>query len=114
MTTAAIPPQDRVTQQRRDALQRANQVRLPRAALRHRLATGEVSAGSVILDCPPEAQTWPIFELLLAQARWGTRRARTFCSRHHVAETKPVGALTDRQRAELAGALEAVNGGVER
>jgi hypothetical protein len=41
----------------------------------------------------------------MCQWRWGPGRMRRFLSRNCIAETKVVGALTERQRVLLAGAL---------
>jgi hypothetical protein len=93
--------------QRLRALERANAVRLARAELKRRIAEGEASAADVILDPPAEAFSWAIGELLMSQRRWGNTRCRKFLSRHHITETKTLGALTDRQRRLLADQLEA-------
>jgi hypothetical protein len=93
--------------QRLRALERANEIRLARAALRRAIAIGRVSAAEVILDCPAAAYSWPIGELLMSQRRWGTTRCRKFLTRNNIAEIKTVGTLTVRQRNMLAGALEA-------
>lgn len=94
--------------QRLRALERANQIRLARAALKRSIALGQVSAAEVILDCPEAAGSWPIGDLLMSQRRWGSTRCRKFLSRNHIVETKPVGTLTDRQRRVLADCLEEV------
>ena len=92
--------------QRMRALGRANEIRLARAELKRRIADGEVSAAQVILAPPREAATWALGELLMSQRRWGGTRCRKFLSRFQINETKPVGALTDRQRRLLATHLE--------
>jgi hypothetical protein len=92
--------------QRLRALERANQIRLARAALKRSIAVGEVSAAEVILSCPDAVNSWPIGDLLMSQRRWGSTRCRKFLSRNHIVETKPVGSLTDRQKRVLAGSLE--------
>lgn len=91
--------------QRLRALERANEIRLARAALKRRIALGEVSAAEVILSCPEAAHSWPIGDLLMSQRRWGSTRCRKFLSRNSIVETKPIGTLTDRQRRILAGDL---------
>lgn len=88
--------------QRLQALERANEIRLARAELKRQIACGHVSAGDVILEPPSEAQSWAIGELLLSQRRWGSTRCRKFLVRNQISETKPVGALTVRQRRLLA------------
>lgn len=91
--------------QRLRALERANEIRLARAAIKRRIALGEVSAAEVILECPEAADTWPVGELLMSQRRWGAMRCRKFLARNQITETKPIGSLTDRQRHLLARAL---------
>lgn len=92
--------------QRLRALERANTVRLARAELKRRIAEGEASAAEVILEPPDEAVSWAIGELLMSQRRWGATRCRKFLARNHISETKPVGALTERQRRLIASELE--------
>jgi hypothetical protein len=93
--------------QRLRALERANEIRLARAALKRRISLGQVSAAEVILDCPDAALSWTIGDLLISQRRWGSTRCRKFLSRNHIIETKPVGTLTDRQQQMLASSLQA-------
>jgi len=88
------------------ALERANEIRLARADLKRRIALGEVSAAEVILSCPVAADRWPIGDLLMSQRRWGSTRCRKFLSSTQIAETRPVGKLTERQRRILADSLE--------
>jgi hypothetical protein len=92
--------------QRLRALERANAVRLARAELKRRIAEGESSVAEVLQDPPHEANSWAIGELLTCQRRWGSTRCRKFLSRHQIVETKPVGALTERQRRVLVDQLQ--------
>jgi len=100
--TATITPGP----QRLRALERANAVRLARAELKRRIAEGDASVAEIVLEPPDEALSWAIGEMLMSQRRWGSTRCRKFLSRYHISETKPVGALTDRQRRLLADELE--------
>jgi hypothetical protein len=92
--------------QRLRALQRANEIRLARACLKRRIALGEVSAAEVLIDCPEEASSWPVGDLLTSQRRWGSTRCRKFLARNQIVETKPIGKLTERQRGVLVAALQ--------
>jgi hypothetical protein len=92
--------------QRLRALERANEIRLARAELKRRIAEGDTSVADVLLDPPSEAGSWAIGDVLTSQRRWGSTRCRKFLSRNHILETKPVGALTERQRRLLAAQLE--------
>ncbi len=87
------------------ALHRANEVRLARAELKRRIATGEITAGDVILESPWEAHSMSVADLLMSQRRWGHQRCRKVLAQIPVSETKTVGTLTDRQRQALAELL---------
>ena len=91
--------------QRLRALGRANEVRLARAELKRRIASGGVSAAQVILDCPWEARSWSLGDLLMSQRRWGRTRCRKFLVQNEISEVKQVGTLTERQRRMLASKL---------
>jgi hypothetical protein len=87
------------------ALERANRVRLARAELKRLVGDGEVSAADVVLDCPWEAQSMAIADLLTSQHRWGRTRCRRFLASIPLSETKTIGSMTERQRHALAAQL---------
>lgn len=84
------------------ALARANEVRLARAELKRQVADGEISAADVILECPWEAASMPVADLLTSQRRWGTTRCRKVLQSVPMSENKTVGSMTERQRRALA------------
>jgi hypothetical protein len=88
------------------ALARANEVRLARAELKRQVAEGEISAAHVILECPWEAASMTVSDLLTSQRRWGTTRCRKLLQSIPMSENKTVGSMTERQRNALAGLLE--------
>ena len=88
--------------QHMQALNRANEVRLARAALKRSVAEGRMTVGAVVLSCPWEAASMTIAELLLCQRRWGATRCGRLLAVLGVTETKTVGSMTERQRRELA------------
>ena len=87
------------------ALEQANRVRLARAELKRQVAEGELTAAEVVLDCPWEAESMRIADLLTSQHRWGRTRCRRFLAGLAIPENKPIGSMTDRQRHALATAL---------
>ena len=87
------------------ALAQANRVRLARAELKRQVADGELSVADVVLDCPWEAESMTIADLLMSQHRWGRTRCRRFLVSIPMTETKTIGSMTDRQRRALAGRL---------
>jgi hypothetical protein len=87
------------------ALERANEVRLARADLKRRVATGEVTVAEVILECPWEAASMAVADLLMSQRRWGQTRCRKFLAQIPMSEKKTIGSMTERQRRTLAAML---------
>jgi hypothetical protein len=102
MQTAATTPR---APQHLEALARANQVRLARAALKRAIARGELAVADVVDDVPAEAETMTVFDLLASQRRWGDTRCKRLLRTIPISETKAVGTLTDRQRDALVAAL---------
>jgi hypothetical protein len=87
------------------ALSQANRVRLARAELKRQIADGSRTVAEVVADCPWEAASMPIADLLMSQHRWGRTRCRRFLASIPMSETKTVGSMTERQRAALAAKL---------
>jgi hypothetical protein len=93
------------------ALERANEVRLARAELKRKVAMDEIEVAEVILDCPSEAQSMAVADLLMSQRRWGQARCRKFLAQIPMSEKKTIGSMTDRQRQTLAAMLASAERG---
>jgi hypothetical protein len=91
--------------QHMQALAQANKVRLARAELKRQVGDGELSVADVVLECPWEAESMAIADLLMSQHRWGRTRCRRFLGSVSMNETKTIGSMTQRQRRELAARL---------
>jgi hypothetical protein len=102
-TTTAAPQHLR-------ALHHANRVRLARAELKRKVAAQQVSAAEVVLDCPWEAASMEVSDLLMSQRRWGRARCRRLLLSLGLPENKHIGTLTARQRQALAAVLSAKAG----
>ncbi len=92
-------------QQHLRALERANRVRLARAALKRRIAAGALTVNEVVLDGAWEVHSMKVNDLLMSQKRWGHARCRRLLLSIGVPENKPVGTFTERQRRALVAAL---------
>jgi hypothetical protein len=107
--TATITPAD---PQCMRALARANEVRMARAELKRRVAFGTIDVAQVILDCPSEARSMAVADLLLSQRRWGRTRCTKFLAQFPLSEQRPmsekktVGSMTERQRRAFVAMLE--------
>jgi hypothetical protein len=99
-TIAPVAPQHML------ALDRANEVRMARAALKRRVAFGQIEVAEVILCSPWEAQSMTVAELLMCQPRWGAIRCRKVLAILPLSEKKSVGSMTPRQRHQLATILK--------
>jgi hypothetical protein len=106
-----LPSQVESAPQHMRALARANQVRLARAELKRRVAMEKLSACQVILECPWEAHSMAVADLLTSQHRWGQTRCRRFLAQIPMSEKKTLGSMTDRQRHALAAMLDAAERG---
>ena len=93
------------------ALERANEVRLARAQLKREVAAGEIDVAKVIVDCPWEAQSMAVADLLMSQRRWGETRCRKLLAQLPMSEKKTLGSMTERQRRVLAAMLSSADGG---
>ena len=99
--TAAVAP----APQPMKALAQANRVRLARAELKRQIAEAERTVDDVVTNCPWEAESMAIAELLMAQHRWGRTRCRRFLASIPMSETKTVGSMTERQRNAIGARL---------
>jgi hypothetical protein len=100
-TVDAAPPQHL------RALEQANRVRLARAELKRQVAMQQTSVVDVIIDCPWQAESMSISDLLMSQRRWGRARCRRLLVSLGIPENKQIGTFTDRQRDALAAVLSA-------
>jgi hypothetical protein len=87
------------------ALQQANRVRLARADLKRQIAADETTAAEVVLECPWEADSMELSDLLMSQRRWGRARCRRLLLSLGLPENKQIGTLTPRQRRALVAVL---------
>src|SRR3954463_4119789 len=92
---------DRSLNQRRDALQRANEIRTRRAQLKKDLKAGRVSIHQLLLDPPEYLQTAKVFDMLLAVPKYGRVKVNKVLQQCRISPSKTIGGLSQRQRSEL-------------
>ncbi len=103
MTAVSTP--ERSLTQRLDALGRANEVRVSRAALKRQLKAGHVSVHSLLLDPPKSIETMKIVDLLLATPGRGAVKVHRILTQCRISPSKTLAGLTERQRAEITSSL---------
>ena len=89
--------------QRREALQRANDIRVRRAQLKKDLKSGDAQIEEILSDPPEYVSTAKVFDMLMAVPKFGRVKAARFLNTCRISQSKTVGGLSDRQRAELIG-----------
>jgi S13-like H2TH domain len=87
--------------QRMDALKRANDVRVRRARLKKDLKDGHVRIEQILDDPPEYVSTAKVIDILMAVPKFGRVKAARFLNTCRISQSKTVGGLSDRQRAEL-------------
>jgi hypothetical protein len=89
--------------QRMDALKRANDVRVKRAQLKKDLKEGKVRIEQILGNPPEYVSTAKVVDILMAVPKFGRVKAARFLNTCRISQSKTVGGLSERQRAELIG-----------
>jgi hypothetical protein len=89
--------------QRMEALKRANDIRVRRAQLKKDLKTGSVNIDDILKNPPEYVSTAKVFDILMAVPKFGRVKAARFLNQCRISQSKTVGGLSERQRAELIG-----------
>lgn len=111
MTTMTIdaperaPAFNRSRQQRLEALDRANAVRVRRAQLKRDLKAGRASIHALLLNPPEFVETAKVSDLLLHVPKYGRVKVNKILTQCRVSPSKTFGGLSSRQRDELAALL---------
>jgi hypothetical protein len=91
--------------QRMEALRRANEIRVRRAQLKKDLKSGSAQIETILNDPPEYVETAKVFDMLMAVPKFGRVKAARFLNQCRISQSKTVGGLSERQRAELVGLL---------
>jgi S13-like protein len=98
-TQAQAP--ERSLDQRMEALKRANDIRVKRARLKKDLKDGRSRIEDILSDPPEFVSTAKVFDMLMAVPKFGRVKAARFLNTCRISQSKTVGGLSERQRAEL-------------
>jgi hypothetical protein len=101
--TVAAP--ERSLQQRMDALQRANLIRMRRAQLKRDLKAGRQTIQDLLLEPPEFVETAKVFDMLLAVPKYGRVKVNKVLQQCRISPSKTIGGLSQRQRTELVSML---------
>src|SRR3954447_25704520 len=104
-----VPPQSQVQapirslDQRMEALKRANDIRVRRAQLKKDLKSGAASIEEILRDPPEYVSTAKVFDMLMGVPKFCLVTQAHFLNQCRISQSKTVGGLSERQRAELIG-----------
>jgi len=87
--------------QRMDALRRANEIRVRRAQLKKDLKSGHAQIEQILRNPPGYVETAKVFDMLMAVPKFGRVKAARLLNQCRISQSKTVGGLSERQRAEL-------------
>src|SRR5215813_14975478 len=87
--------------QRMEALRRATDIRVRRAQLKKDLKDARVQIEDILLDPPEYVSTAKVFDMLMAVPKLGRVKAARLLNSCRISQSKTVGGLSERQRAEL-------------
>lgn len=96
---------ERSLQQRREALQRANDIRTRRAQLKRDLKAGRVSPHNYILEPPSWLETMKIFDFIMALPKYGRVKTNKVLYYVRMSPSKTIGGMSTRQRSEIVSML---------
>jgi hypothetical protein len=91
--------------QRMEALRRANEIRVRRAQLKKDLKAGSAHVETILRNPPDYVETAKVIDILMAVPKFGRVKAARFLNQCRISQSKTVGGLSERQRAELVGLL---------
>ena len=97
---------ERSLDQRMDALRRANDIRVRRAQLKRDLKDGTVRIEEILESPPAYVETAKVFDMLMSVPKFGRVKATRLLNQCRISQSKTVGGLSERQRAELIGLFD--------
>jgi hypothetical protein len=87
--------------QRMEALQRANEIRVRRARLKRDLKDGKAQIEEILRQPPDFVETAKVLDILMAVPKFGRVKASRLLNQCRISQSKTLGGLSDRQRGEL-------------
>jgi hypothetical protein len=94
-----------IAEKQHEALRRANEVRVARAALKRELAAGRVAIEEIVARPPSCAQHAKVYDLVRAVPGIGPARSMRLLVKCQIPHAKTLAALSDRQRRALIESL---------
>lgn len=91
--------------QRREALEKANDIRTYRAQLKRDVKARRKSLHDLLLDPPEKIETMKVFDLIIAAPKYGRTKVNKVLVQCRISPSKTIGGMSQRQRTELVSML---------
>lgn len=91
--------------QRMAALERANEIRFRRAAMKRDLKASRVKLADILIDVPEWCESMTVIDLLVAAPKMGGVKANKALAQARISPAVTLGGMTERQRAVLVARL---------
>ena len=88
-----------------EALRRANEIRFARAELKKDLKAGNVKIEQLLSQPPDYVESARVSDLLMAVPNVGPVKTARLLKKSRIPQSRTVGGLSERQRADLLGLL---------
>ena len=95
----------RSPKQRMEALRQANEIRFARAELKKDLKAGNVKIEQLLSQPPDYVESATVSDLLMAVPNVGRVKTARLLEKSRISQSRTVGGLSERQRADLLGLL---------
>jgi hypothetical protein len=96
---------ERSLTQRREALERANDIRTYRAELKRDLKAGRENVIKLLRYPPEKIETMKVFDLLIAAPKFGRVKVNKIINTCRISPSKTIGGMSERQRGEIVSLL---------
>jgi hypothetical protein len=96
---------ERTRDQRKIALQYANEIRSERATIKRDLKAGRRSPHDLLVDPSERLATMKVYDLLLACPKYGRVKVGKILQVCRISPSKTIGGLSQRQRVEILSML---------
>lgn len=94
----------RTLEQRLSALERANEIRVTRAAWKRDVKAGRASVRELVQD-PPWAASMKVHDALMVMPKLGRVKVGRMLARQSISPSKTIGGMTGRQRLAIVAFL---------
>lgn len=91
-----------VVEQRREALRKADAIRIPRSRFKKDLKAGRMDVHNLLMNPPELIETMTLFDFVRATPKHATKKANKVIRKSGISASRPMGTLTEGERERLS------------